>query len=151
MAAVLALGLSACQLSSNKPVNESPARSSIDIVESDIGQTFNWGGEILKTSNLKNSTELTILGYPLDMDGEPEYDETSTGRFIAVYSGFLEPTDFRKGVLVSVTGSLKEIRQGMVAKADYQFPVLSIVNIDLHNRKSRGFNLPFSIGVGIGI
>ena len=151
MIAMIAIALSACQSTPDNPAGQAAQASSINISEPDIGQTFNWGGEILQTKNLKSTTELTILGYPLDKYSQPDHDNPSTGRFIAVYSGFLEPTDFSKGKLVSMTGELVEIRDGKVSDADYRFPVLTIENIDLHKRKPKGFNLPFSIGIGIGI
>lgn len=151
IATAIAVGVSACQSTPDKSVSEMDTRNSIDVVESDVGQSFTWGGEILDTNNLTDSTELTVLGYPLDKNGQPEYDETSTGRFIAVYSGFLEPTDFRKGALVTVTGDLQKIRDGKVAEAPYRFPVLRADDIKLQKRKPKGFSLPFSIGIGIGI
>ena len=144
--------LSACQSTpSNDSVKQTPETPAISITNSDIGQPFSWGGEILETRNLTDSTELTIISYPLDKHNNPDYDETSLGRFIAAYPGFLEPTDYRKGRLIFVSGKLKEIRSGKVASADYNYPVLSVDEINLQKRKPKGLNLPFSIGIGIGI
>ena len=150
---ILLSGVTACQSTPRgpAPASVSSVPRSYDITDVNIGQEFVWGGEILEISNLKNTTELTVLGYPLDKHRQPNDDDTSTGRFIAVYSGFLEPTDYRKGRLVSVAGKLTEIRNGKIDSADYEFPVLSIDNLNLHKRKPKGVNLPFSIGIGIGI
>ena len=149
--AITTLFIVACQSTPEKRVNESTHTNAISISAQEIGENFIWGGEILEITNLKNTTELTVLSYPLDKNRQPRVDDISIGRFIAVYSGFLEPTDYRTGRLISITGNLIDIRAGKVANADYKFPVLSIDDLSLHRRKPRGLNLPFSIGIGIGI
>jgi len=113
-------------------------------------QRYLWGGEILEINNLEQSTELTILSYPLDSYEKPKYKANSTGRFIAVYNGFLEPTDFSRGKLVTVLGRLAAPRDGSVNQAPYQFPVLDINQISLKGRPTSGYGIPISIGVGIG-
>ena len=143
--------ISACQSTPHSPAPEAELTRAIDISEQDIGQDFIWGGEILEITNLKNTTEITVLGYPLDKHHKPKYKGSSSGRFIAVYPGFLEPIDYKKGRLISVSGTLKNIRTGNVASADYEFPVIEIDDLNVHKRKPNGLNLPFSIGIGIGI
>ena len=149
--AIIVSMVSACQSTSSDNIAESAQTNSIDVSQGDVGQDFLWGGEILEINNFENTTEITILGYPLDKHDQPKYNKTSTGRFIAIYSGFLEPIDYRKGKLISVSGELTEIRSGNVASATYEFPVISINEHQLYKRKPRGLNLPFSIGIGIGI
>ena len=146
---VMVCTICACQSTPQDPTSEPAQANSVNISQQDIGLNYVWGGEILEITNLKSTTEITILGYPLDKHEQPSYNKTSTGRFIAVYSGFLEPIDYRKGRLVSVSGELTEIRNGNVASAAYEFPVLTINELNLHKRKPKG--LPFSIGIGIGI
>jgi len=119
-------------------------------LEDDLNKTYLWGGEILTIENLKETTEITILSYPLDNNEKPKYSKQSTGRFIASYSGFLEPTDYNQGKLVTVIGSLKEFKQDKVEQADYQFPVLAVEQIKLQGKATNRYRLPISIGIGIG-
>ena len=116
----------------------------------DLGDRFLWGGEIAKLDNLENTTEITIIGYPLNNSDKPKFNDQSTGRFIAVYPGFLEPTDYRQGMLVSVTGTLTQLRDGKIEQADYMFPVLNIEQVKLQGLAEKGYRLPISIGIGIG-
>lgn len=124
-----------------------------------------WGGIIIEAQNFNESTEVEILAYPLDTDGRPDTGTTSVGRFIAKQTGYLETKDYVAGRLVTVTGTFSEIRQGEVAKASYQFPVLISDEISLwpevSERKMRprihfGFGASSGgrsyggIGVGIG-
>lgn len=150
LAAIVSFAISACQSTPQSPSGDLLEIKYIDISPQDIGQHFLWGGEILEIKNLKNTTELKVLGYMLDEDRQPKTDTTSTGRFITVYSGFLEPTDYRKGRLISVNGTLVGIRSGEIAGAEYEFPVLSVGDLRLHKQKPQGFNIPFSIGIGVG-
>lgn len=149
--AIISILVSACQSTSPVSSGESSGQVTLTVSEQDIGRDYFWGGEILEITNLKKTTELTVLGYPLDKYNQPDDGETSNGRFIAVYSGFLEPTDYRKGRLVTVSGELIDVRRGNVDNAEYDYPILSVEDIALHKRKPRGFFLPFSIGIGIGI
>ncbi len=144
--------LSACQ--SNK-LNSNHSASTIEPrltnEQTDINKEYLWGGEILAVENLQQTTELTIISYPLDRNEKPNYKKQSTGRFIASYPGFLEPTDYRTGQSITIIGTLQKFRDGKVAQADYQFPVLSADRMQLHAKASKGYRLPFTIGIGIGI
>ncbi len=119
--------------------------------EADLNKKYLWGGEILAVENLEDTTELTIISYPLDNSEKPKYSKQSTGRFIASHPGFLEPTDYHRGQLVTVIGTLREFKTDKVSQADYQFPVLAVEQIKLQGKASRGYRLPFTIGIGIGI
>ncbi len=144
--------LSACQ-SNRLNIDNSAATSEPNLIsaETDLNKKFLWGGEILSVENLHQTTELTIISYPLDRSEKPKYNKPSTGRFVAVYPGFLEPTDYHQGQSITIVGTLQELRNGKVAEADYLFPVLSTDQIKLHGKASRGYRLPFTIGIGIGI
>ena len=64
--------------------------------ETDLNQKYLWGGEILSVENLKDTTELTIISYPLDTNEKPKYTKQSTGRFIASHLGFLSQLTLRR-------------------------------------------------------
>jgi len=112
-----------------------------------------WGGVIIESQNLADTTELQVLAYPLTEDGRPDVTASPTGRFIAQHPGYLETVDYRKGRQVTVTGTLADTREGKVGNADYRFPVLKADQLVLW---PRGIDQPekprvnFGFGVGSG-
>ena len=83
-----------------------------------------WGGTLVDTRHLTDTTELELVSYPLDNCGRPQFDEPSTGRFVVVSPGYLETADIRPGQALTATGRLIGIRDGTVAGAPYRFPLL---------------------------
>jgi outer membrane lipoprotein len=126
-----------------------PARAARD--NAAAGATVNWGGLIVDTTNTESSTEIEILSLPLDAKGRPSRDGEAGGRFIAVAPGFLEPTNYRAGVLVSAVGDIEGLRQGRIGQADYTYPVLRVRQIRVVEEQGRRVFPYFSIGVGIGL
>jgi outer membrane lipoprotein len=90
-----------------------------------------WGGVIIKSQNLREATEIQILGFPLDEDGRPDTSATSIGRFIARQPGYLELAEYALGRQVTATGRFSEKRQGTVADSNYLFPILICDEITL--------------------
>ncbi|MGD8908261.1 MAG: Slp family lipoprotein [Chromatiales bacterium] len=112
-----------------------------------------WGGVIVETSNLADTTELQILAYPLKSNGRPDVTASPTGRFIARHPGYLESVDYGKGRQVTATGMLSETRAGRVGEADYTFPVLSADELVLWPKQREREASPrvnFGFGVGSG-
>ncbi|MEW8507499.1 MAG: Slp family lipoprotein [Candidatus Thiodiazotropha sp.] len=83
-----------------------------------------WGGLITESQNLRQSTEVQILAFPLNEDGRPETESASIGRFIARLPGYLELEEYAVGRRVTATGRFSAVREGMVAESRYSFPVL---------------------------
>ncbi len=46
------------------------------------GKQVLWGGVIMKTVNLKDSTQIEVLAFPLDSSERPKIDEPALGRFV---------------------------------------------------------------------
>jgi outer membrane lipoprotein len=90
------------------------------------GRTVRWGGELVTVTNRTASTELEILGRPLDRDGEPDTGGEAQGRFFADYEGFLDPADYLAGQRVTVSGTLRGVRQGYVGEYPYRYPVVAV-------------------------
>ncbi|MES9968792.1 MAG: Slp family lipoprotein [Candidatus Thiodiazotropha sp.] len=95
------------------------------------GPPLQWGGVIIETRNLRDTTEIQILAYPLDEDGRPDTEADSIGRFIAQQPGYLELVEYRTGRQVTATGIFSAIRQGQVADSSYAFPLLQCDEITL--------------------
>ena len=91
-----------------------------------LEQRLRWGGVIINTENLESTTRLTILALPLDNDGEPRVDDPSYGRFIAVFTQFLEPSIYTQDRKIAVLGRLKSIETLKVGEYDYPHPVVQV-------------------------
>lgn len=89
-----------------------------------VGTYVRWGGTIAKIDNRKTSTWLEIVARPLDRNGKPRDEERNFGRFLAVFDGFLEPTEYATGRKVTVVGALQENQTGSVGEFPYVFPVV---------------------------
>ena len=117
------------------------------------GKQVLWGGVIVHTTNLKDSTQMEVLAYPLDSSERPQTGSDAQGRFILEQAGFLDPASYAEGRLVTVVGTLSGTRAGRVGESGYDFPVVSARQIHLWPRDSgaggRGVN--FGIGVGFGL
>lgn len=94
-----------------------------------VGASAQWGGTLIETRHRKDNTEFEVIAYPLDDCGRPRAGSEQTGRFIILYPGFLETTDYRIGQAVSATGRIVGIRRGRLGDAAYGFPLLESYKI----------------------
>jgi outer membrane lipoprotein len=116
------------------------------------GRRVAWGGSIINTTNRQNTTEIELLGYPLDSGGRPDSGATAQQRFVLVRPGYLESADYRAGRLISAVGTVVGTRAGKVGEAPYTYPVLQAEQLHLwpiEEPRESGSNVRFGIGVGI--
>lgn len=154
-----ALCLAACASGtgiSTEGVNETvtPGQATTEI-DSLRGDEVLWGGTIVNSTNLEDATRLEVLAYPLDGSQRPRTSAEPNGRFLAIEQGYLETVDYRQGRVITVKGSLQEIREGEIGEADYTYPVVQCDQLYLwpeENRvEDRGWGgVNFGIGIGIG-
>ncbi|HET6913358.1 MAG TPA: Slp family lipoprotein [Rhodanobacteraceae bacterium] len=113
-----------------------------------------WGGKIIGVKNLSDRTDIEILAYPLDSSQRPRLRSDAQGRFIAELPGFVEPMNYPDGAPVTVLGQVTGTRPGMVDRATYTYPVVSVRSGDLHlwtpQEMDQG-HPHFSFGVGVGV
>ena len=93
------------------------------------GTVVIWGGRIIKTVNATTGSTLFVLKLPLGHNEKPQAHADSPGRFIAHSPGFLDPEMYQRGRLVTVAGTLSGLETGLVQKADYTYPVVSIEQV----------------------
>jgi len=111
-----------------------------------------WGGLIAVAKNLKDKTELEVVGYPFDSENRPNRDGKPTGRFIVIQSGYLETTDYAPGRLITVVGIVTGTRTGTVGEAKYVYPVVMADRLKLWPPVYADRSQPsFQFGVGVGI
>jgi outer membrane lipoprotein len=111
------------------------------------GKQVLWGGSIIRTTNLKDSTQMEVLAYPLDSNERPQSESDPLGRFIVEQSGFLEPESYAEGRLVTVIGTVSGNRAGRVGESEYVFPVVGARQIHLWT-ENKGGGVSFGVGVG---
>lgn len=115
-------------------------------------RTVAWGGLIVSAKNLKDSTQIEIVGYPLDDSNRPKRNADPIGRFIAIHPGYLETADYAPGREITVLGPVSGTRTGTVGEATYVYPVVDASRAQLWPKP--GTDRPestFHFGIGIGI
>jgi len=124
--------LGACASQVPRPIREAPLGPTLEMVRGHvqqyIGTDVRWGGSIVKVENRPAETVLEIVARPLQDYGRPAEEGESSGRFLARYSGFLDPMIYTKGRSVTVVGKIAGEEQRPIDKYTYGFPVVAIEN-----------------------
>lgn len=118
-------------------------------IETLRGKKTLWGGIIVNSRNLQNTTQLEILAYPLDDTRRPLTDREPLGRFIADHNGYLETVDYAPGRELTVIGVLTAVKEGKIDESSYRFPSINTEQLRLWP-KSRADTEP-RIHFGIGV
>ena len=89
------------------------------------GRVVLLGGEILKTENFPDKTQLIVIQWPLNSEKKPTTKDASKGRFIVSDSDFLDPAIYRRGRKVTIVGSVtgKELRR--LDERELIYPVIT--------------------------
>jgi len=112
-----------------------------------------WGGKILDVRNLETTTEVQIVGYPIDDAQRPDQRAQTIGRFILVLPGYVEALDYPAGRFVTLRGRVDGTRVGHIDDSDYVFPLVDDANVHLWSVNfpyERG-RVSFGFGLGVGI
>lgn len=91
-----------------------------------IGSDVRWGGHIISVHNLPQETRIEVLSRTLNKEGKPLEESSSGGRFMARIPGFLEPEEFPKDHLLTVTGRVKEVIELPIGSYPYPYPVVDV-------------------------
>jgi len=126
--ALLLLLLDACSTVPAFPIpaDNPPLRS----VHADVAAFRNhpvvWGGQILTTEVTQSSSIITLLGKPLDSDGEPINTDNSDGRFLARLKGFHDPAIFKQGRTLTVSGNIVGSETRKIGEYAYVYPIVEV-------------------------
>ena len=115
------------------------------------GKSVLWGGLIINTRNLKQTTQIEVLAYPLNSSHQPQRDQAPQGRFLVTYQGFLEPSDYSQGRMITVLGTVRKLQQGKIGETDYLYPELDTRQLHLWAQDTGQSRTRFHIGIGIGL
>lgn len=101
--------------------------------EKHIGKKAVWGGVILSSENLENTTEIEVLETPLSYDDAPAEAEVkvSRGRFIIEAPGYLDTAVYKTEARITVSGVIKGIVQKKLGRMEYGYPVVTPVELKL--------------------
>lgn len=96
-----------------------------------VGKSLILGGLILDNEVSNAGTTLEILKYTLDGRDEPQDPDEANGRFLVRTERLLDPSIYKAGRLVTLVGTFVGIETRPLQKADYQYPVFTIVELYL--------------------
>jgi outer membrane lipoprotein len=126
------LFLSGCASQVPELIRNAPAGDiRVDEMQQKQGEAFTgsdvrWGGHIISIHNQAESTLIEVLSRQLNKNGKPISDSKSQGRFMARIQGFLEPEEYPKDRLLTVTGKVTEVMQQNVGSYPYPYPVVDV-------------------------
>ncbi len=104
------------------------------------------GGVIISSKNTDKGTHIEVLQNPIDFRGRPQNTDTSHGRFLILYEGYLDTAIYSMGRRVTVAGEV--LGKRMRPLGEVQYPYLVIKSKELHLLKPRsGSPVKFSIGI----
>jgi outer membrane lipoprotein len=104
-------------------VSLTQARSAADAY---IGSTVRWGGVVTEVENKADKTWVFLVGRALGDDEKPITDSVSEGRFVASFSGFVDPLVYKSGRPLTVVGSIESSTVRAIGEFDYRFPVVAV-------------------------
>ncbi len=94
--------------------------------EAYLGSTVRWGGVVTEVENKADETWVFLVNRALEDNDKPIVDGQSEGRFIASFSGFIDPLVYRQGRPLTVVGSIEGSRVRAIGEYDYRFPVVAV-------------------------
>lgn len=90
------------------------------------GALVMWGGIILSTLPREKTTVIEIIERPLDSQKRPKETDTTHGRFLASYNGFLDPAVYCQGREITVVGKISGSESAMIGDYNYTYPVVAM-------------------------
>lgn len=128
-----AMLLAGCASNIPKAISTAPADNPmVAEVRSDvrqfIGAHVRWGGTIAMVENQANETRIEIVARELDKSGQPRLTDRSSGRFIAIIDGFLDPALYAEGRELTVAGVVEDETSRKIGEYDYTFPLVRVDN-----------------------
>jgi outer membrane lipoprotein len=91
-----------------------------------LGSTVRWGGMVTEVENKADKTWVFLVSRALKDNQKPDADSASEGRFIASFSGFIDPLVYKAGRPLTVVGSIEGSTVRPIGEYDYQFPIVTV-------------------------
>ena len=90
-----------------------------------------WGGLILGIEVKQTYSVVSMLAKPVDNFGQPVQTDQSSGRFLAHFSGFVDPAIFTAGRELTVSGTIQGSETRKIGEFDYVLPIVNVENYRL--------------------
>lgn len=107
------------------------------------GKAVLWGGRIIRAINKKEGTLIEILQLPLDSSDRPKDVDTSGGRFLVMYPGYLDVAIYRSGREITVVGKIQGIKAMPLGEIEYRYPFIKAEKIHLWEAKPQKMYLEY--------
>ena len=106
---------------------DNPSLTSVRLdLDQYMGAEVRWGGEISKVENKADHTWIEIVRRQLWGDGKPRTSGKSDGRFIASFTGFVDPVVYEVGQLLTIVGTIEDKIKRPIGEYDYVFPIVTV-------------------------
>ncbi|WP_421620769.1 Slp family lipoprotein [Alkalilimnicola ehrlichii] len=119
--------------------------------EAFTGERVVWGGIIVASENLKDSTRMEVLSYPLDRSQRPRTERSPQGRFLVSQPGYVETADYAPGRQITLSGRVEEVIDGRIGEADYRYPRVIPDDLYLWQREAGPAQSGPRVRFGVGI
>jgi outer membrane lipoprotein len=100
-----------------------------------LGKKVLWGGVIIETTNTQAETLIKVRQADLDLETRPKDLDTSQGRFLVRYSGFLDPAIYAQGREITVFGEIKGKEDMPLGELRYTYPVVRSEELHLWEKR----------------
>lgn len=97
-----------------------------DDTDAYLGSTVRWGGVVSAVENKADETWIFLVERALKDNEKPITDGHSDGRFIASFSGFIDPLVYKPGRPLTVVGSIEGSTLRAIGEYDYRFPLVAV-------------------------
>jgi len=112
------------------------------------GSVVVWAGVVIDANNTKEGTLIQILQRPADFFGAPEQTDRTEGRFLALYSSYLDIAVYSKGREVTVGGEVEGKRVMPLGEIQYSYPLVHAKEIylwpDMSKERLAPYPYPYS-------
>lgn len=106
------------------------------------GQTLVLGGQIVANRGDREGTTLELIHYFVDHWGRPTGPDENGGRFLVQSQRFLDPELYRRGRLVTLTGTVIGGKTKTLNGRDYRYPVFKLGEIHLFTPPETWYDRP---------
>ncbi len=116
------------------PQGQSSGQEGISVYqdpESHPGSEVMRGGSVIGIENRADETWVEIIDRPLLKSGLPDLRQNSSGRFLAIVPGFLDPLDYSNGRSITIIGTVDGSETRKIAEADYNYPIIAVTDHQL--------------------
>lgn len=107
------------------------------------GRHILWTGIILDTQPQEKSTVIEILERPADRQRRPMNVDATRGRFLARWSGFLDPAVFSQGREITVAGKISGSESSLIGEYEYTYPVVNMSEYHLWSPEIESYSTPY--------